>query len=531
MNDNNGVPRKKLVEFFLCSSTYPHLPTEIKHIQTHASDVFVADPYVYKIKKPVDFGFLDYSTLEKRKYFCEKEFELNKRLCCSAYIAVEEISIKDGKLKLGPGDETIEYSVMMNLLPEKYFLNNLLREGLVSNADILRIAGRLSDYYKSQTPSDIVSNYGQPEHIKSIIDDNISTSKQFINETITENSYSTLKSHNDLTFENKSNKFKKRMKDGWIRDCHGDLRLEHINLSNSDICIYDCIEFNEKFRYIDIASDVAFLSMDLDYNGYNKFAHIFIGEISRIMIDNNMNDVLDFYKCYRAIVRGKVETLKSLESEVPEEERTRARKNAESFYKLALKYALFGSRPAVVVVFGVIGTGKSTIAKALSEELSFDVITSDIVRKRISGIPKYERKFEGYSTGIYSSDVTEKTYSEIFDSAEDVIENGKSVIIDASFSKKKWRDRLIERITKMNSSLYFIQTEAPKNLIEQRLLSREKEQKTISDARLEILDRFISDYEQPAEINSEMLIKIDTSKPVLDNVRCVFNELLKRNHN
>jgi predicted kinase len=216
---------------------------------------------------------------------------------------------------------------------------------------------------------------------------------------------------------------------------------------------------------------------------------------------------------------------------VPEEERTRARKNAESFYKLALKYALFGSRPAVVVVFGVIGTGKSTIAKALSEELSFDVITSDIVRKRISGIPKYERKFEGYSAGIYSSDVTEKTYSEIFDSAEDVIENGKSVIIDASFSKKKWRDRLIERITKMNSSLYFIQTEAPKNLIEQRLLSREKEQKTISDARLEILDRFISDYEQPAEINSEMLIKIDTSKPVLDNVRCVFNELLKRNHN
>lgn len=531
MNDKNRVQRSEIIEFFLCPNSYPHSPNELKHIQTHASDVFVASPYVYKIKKPVDFGFLDYSTLEKRKYFCEKELELNKRLCCSAYIGIEEISLKDGRLKLGSGDETIEYSVVMNLLPEKYFLHNLLKEGMVSQADITRIAETLSGYYKSQIPSEIISNYGQPENIKSIIDDNISTSNQFLDETITINSYNTLKIYNDTIFKNKSGIFIKRMQDGWIRDCHGDLRLEHINLSNSDICIYDCIEFNEKFRCIDIASDVAFLSMDLDYNGYYQFSNFFIGEISGMVRDASINNVLDFYKCYRAIVRGKVESLKSIEPEVPEEERARARKNAESFYKLALKYALFGSKPVTIVAFGLIGTGKSTIAEALSKELSVDVITSDIVRKRISGIPKYERKFEGYDTGLYSSDVTEKTYNEMFNSAEINIKNGKSVIMDASFSKKKWRDRLVERITKLDSKVYFIKTEAPKNVIEQRLIAREKEQKTISDARLEILDRFIADYEEPAEINSEILITIDTSKPASDNIGYVFKELLRRKDN
>lgn len=531
MNDKNGIQRTDLIEFLLCPNTYPHSPNEIKHIQTHASHVFIAAPYVYKIKKPVDFGFLDYSTLEKRKFYCQKELELNKRLCCNAYICVEEISLKDGELKLGPGDETIEYSVKMNLLPEKYFLHNLLAEGAVSKDDFSKIAEKISDNYKSQIPSDNISKFGQPDNIKSIIDDNISTSKKFLNETITDNAHSTLKSYNENIFRNKTSIFIKRLQNGWIRDCHGDLRLEHINLSNSDICIYDCIEFNEKFRYIDIASDAAFLSMDLDYNGYYKLSEFFIGEISGLMTDNSINDVLDFYKCYRAIVRGKVETLKSLEPEVPEEERRRARKNADTFYKMALKYALFGSKPVTIVTFGVIGTGKSTIAKALSEELSFNVITSDIVRKRISGIPKFERKYEGYDTGIYSKDVTEKTYNEMFDIAEDIIKNGKSVIIDASFSKKKWRKKLVELTKKLDSILYFIHTKAPKPVIEQRLSAREVEEKTISDARLEILDRFISYYEKPAEISSKILITIDTSKPVSDNISYVFNELLRRNHN
>ncbi len=529
MKNKNGIERSKLIQFFLCPSSYPHSPTEVKHIQTHASDVFIAKPYVYKIKKPVDFGFLDYSTLEKRKFYCEKELELNKRLCCSAYLGIEEISIKDGVLKLGVGDQTIEYAVKMNLLPEEYFLHNLLSKNLAHEADFSRIAEKLASYYNNQIPSNNIIQYGHAEKIKEIIDENLALSKQFIGETMTPSAYRIIELYNDYIFQNKSGFFRKRMEAGWIRDCHGDLRLEHINLFSEDICIYDCIEFNEKFRYVDIASDIAFLSMDLDANGYSKFSMFLVSEISKIMMDDSIYDVLDFYKCYRAFVRGKVETIKALELEVPENERELARKSADSFFKLALKYALFGSRPVVVVAFGLIGTGKSTIAKVLSEELSFDIISSDIVRKRNSGISEFERKYEDYDTGIYSKNVTKKTYEEIFNNTEAHIDNGKSVIIDASFSKIKWRKSIIELTERLGIPLCFIQTQAPKNVIEQRLTTREKQEKTISDGRLDILDRFIADFEEPLEISKHSLITIDSTKPVLENIDIILNEILNRN--
>ncbi len=529
MKNKNGVERSRLIQFLLCPYSYSYSPAKVKHIQTHASDVFIAAPYVYKIKKPVDFGFLDYSTLQKRKHYCEKEVELNKKLCCTAYIGIEEISLKDGALALGTGDQTVEYAVKMNLLPEEYFLHNLLKNDKVSDADFSRIAEKLASYYNSQSSSEEISKYGEPETIKSVIDQNLDLAKQFIGKTISANAYRTIESYNNHIFQNRHDLFTKRIKGGRIRDCHGDLRLEHINLTDKEICIYDCIEFNERFRYIDIASDVAFLSMDLDYNGYNGFSTYFISEISRMMKDEEIYEVLDFYKCYRAFVRGKVESLKALELEVPGKEKVLARKSADSLFKLALKYALFGSNPVIIVVFGLIGTGKSTIAKALSEELSFDLISSDVVRKRISGISKFERKYDEYDTGIYSRDVTKKTYEEIFYNAKDLVNNGKSAIIDASFSKIKWRKSVVELTERLEVPLYFIQTQAPINLIEQRLVVREKQKNTISDGRLGILDRFISDLEEPLEISKKKLIAIDTTKPVLENIEFILNKVLSRN--
>ncbi len=531
MKNINEVDRSKLIQFFLCATSYPHSPSEIKHIQTHASDVFIAAPYVYKIKKPVDFGFLNYSTLEKRKYYCERELELNNRLCCKAYLGIEEVSLKDGVLKLGSGDQTIEYAVKMNLLPEEYFLDNLLIHDKVSEADFSGIAVKLADYYNSHGRCDGISEYGQPGRIKSVVAQNLGLSKLFIGKTLSASTYNIIESYDNHFLLNSASSFTKRLHDGWIRDCHGDLRLEHINLEGKDICIYDCIEFNQDFRYIDIASDVAFLSMDLDYNGYNKFSSLFISEICRLMKDKGIYEVLDFYKCYRAFVRGKVETLRALDSEVPETEKDIAQKKAISFFKLALKYALFGSKPVVIVVFGVIGTGKSTVAEALSEELSFDLISSDIMRKRISGLSKHERRYEEYDTGIYSKDVTSQTYKELLNSAEANINNSISTIIDASFSEAQWRRSIIAMAEALDVPFYFIQTQVPKDTIEQRLTIREKQEKTISDGRLEILDRFLLDFEEPDEISEENLIIIETTRPILENTEIILNEILRSNLN
>ena len=529
MKNNKEKIRSKIIQFFLCPSSYPHSPSQIKHIQTHASHVFIAAPYVYKIKKPVDFGFLDYSTLEKRKYYCEKELEYNKRLCCKAYMGIEEISLNNGALVFGTGDQTVEYVIKMNLLPEEYFLNNLLSDKKVSESDFSRIAEKLANYYNSQGHSEEISKYGNTEKIKSVIDQNLGLAKQFIGRTISASTYNIIVSYNNHFLFNNSSSITKRMEYSWIRDCHGDLRLEHINLANDDICIYDCIEFNESFRCIDIASDIAFLCMDLDFNGYNNFSTYFISEISRMMKDDGIYEVLDFYKCYRAFVRGKVESIKTYELEVPENEREFALYNADKYFKLALKYALFGSIPVVIVVFGVIGTGKSTVAKALSDELSFDLISSDVERKRITGIQKFERKYEEYDTGIYSRDVTKKTYEEIFKKIETLANNSKSVIIDASFSKKIWRDSIVELTERLDIPIYFIETQSPKNIIEQRLLARERQEKTISDGRLEILDRFLSDFEEPHEISEENFIIVDTRRPVIENTEKILNKILLSN--
>lgn len=531
MKTQNGIERSGLIEFLSTPSSYPHSPVQIEHIQTHASDVFMAPPFVYKVKKPIDLGFLDFSTLEKRRYYCEKEIELNKMLCSSAYLGIEEISLKNGMLRLGKGDETVEYAVKMNMLPEKYFLQNLLSENKVYETHFIRITNKLANFYKDQKSTKEIRERGLSKNIKTNIDENLALSKNFIGETVSPVAYTAIKFYNDCFFENKSDSFRMRMERDLIKDCHGDLRLEHINVAQEDICIFDCIEFNERFRYIDIASDIAFLAMDLDFNDYYSFSKFFVSEMSKVMKDDSIYEVLDFYKCYRAFVRGKVESIKALESEVPANERKLAFKKAESYFKLALKYALFGSGSVIIVTFGLIGSGKSTFAELFSEELSCEIVSSDIVRKKISGIPSKERKYEEYGSGIYSKDITERTYQELFDRAQKITKNGRPVILDASFSKRKWRECLIDRANSLDTPLYFLQTRAPKDVIEQKLLRRERQRTSVSDGRLEIFDRFICEFEEPTELRRKNLITIDTTKPLLDSMESTFKDIILRNLN
>jgi aminoglycoside phosphotransferase family enzyme/predicted kinase len=500
-----------LIEFLLNSSSYPHKPRYVKHIQTHASHVFIVPPYVYKIKKPVNFGFLDFSTLDKRKYYCEKEVELNSRLC-DVYLGVEEISVRDGDFVFGKGDETFEYAVKMKKLPERYFLKNLLRKSRVTKDDLLRVVEKLVEFYKRQPVMEHISDFGRPERIKISIDENFSLTKSFIGRTISKVAYDATKFYNDMFFEKKSHLFKERIRRGLIKDCHGDLHLEHINLRPQGTCIYDCIEFNERFRYIDIASDIAFLAMDLDYNGYNDFANFVISEISKRMEDEIIFEIIDFYKCYRAYVRGKVESIRSSETEIPGEERKASREKARKYFRLALNYALFGSRPALIVIFGLIGTGKSTLAHALSEELSCKVVSSDKVRKEIMGLRPTERRYEEFDKGIYAPNITDITYREVLNRGRREIESGKTVILDASFSRMKFRKLVLHEAEALGITIYFIQTKADERTIRKRLIEREEKSQVISDGRLEIFERFKEGFEEPDEVPKGKHLVISTNK-------------------
>jgi aminoglycoside phosphotransferase family enzyme/predicted kinase len=511
MIKQQGSSRTKLIQFLLNPLSYPHKPRNVKHLQTHISDVFIAPPFVYKVKKPVDFGFLDFTSLKKRKLYCEKEVYLNRRLC-DIYIGVEEISISGGAYRFGKGDTTIEYAVKMKRLKERYFLKNLIQTRNASLDDLRRIIEKLVEFYVSQSHDIGINDFGRPENIKSFIYGNISLIKNFIGNTISSATHEVIKFYNDMFFERYSSLFQDRIEKGFIKDCHGDLHLNNINITPEYVCIHDCIEFNDRFRFIDIASDIAFLAMDLDFNGRRDLATFVVLEISKRMHDETIFEVMDFYKCYRAVVRGKVESLKREEAIVPKREARSSRKRATDYFRLSLRYALFGSRPALIVIFGMIGTGKSTLAKLISRELACDVISSDKVRKEMLGILPTERRYESFDKGIYSEGTTDRVYNEIIRIGKRAAESGYTVIIDASFSKRKYR-RLVTRAAKsFGIPLFFVQTKASDRTIRERLLKREMARESISDARLDIFENFKQRFEQPSEVPKNRYLSVSTDK-------------------
>jgi uncharacterized protein len=530
MKTRNKIKRKLsfgLLEFLLNPSSYPHKPRYVTHIQTHASHVFIVPPYVYKIKKPVNFGFLDFSTLDKRKYYCEKEVELNGRIC-DAYLGVEEVSIRSGGFVLGKGDEAVEYAVKMRRLPERYFLRNLLKKGRISKDDLLRVVEKLAEFYKKQPVKEHISDFGRPERIRINIDENFSLAQSFVGKTISKITYDAIKFYNYMFFEKKTRLFEERIQKGLIKDCHGDLHIEHVNISPKGVCIYDCIEFNERFRYIDIASDIAFLAMDLDFNGYSDFANFIVTEISKRMEDGTIFEIIDFYKCYRAYIRGKVESIRSNELEIPRGEREISGETAERYFRLALKYALFGSRPVLIVIFGLIGTGKSTLARALSEELSCGVISSDEVRKEIMGISPNERRYEGFDKGIYSRNITDITYREVLNRGRRAIELGKIVILDASFSKRGLRKLVLHEAEALGALLYFIETKASEEAIKERLTKRESKGGAISDGRLGIFERFKEAFEEPSELPRDRHLVVRADKTLQETLTQALRGIISK---
>jgi aminoglycoside phosphotransferase family enzyme/predicted kinase len=526
MPNNESFSRRELIEFLLQPSSYPHKTPEVRHVQTHASDIFIAPPYVYKVKKPVDLGFLDFSTLDKRKHFCKIEVELNRRLCRGVYLGVEEITVKDGRLSFGGAGAAVDYAVKMRKLPERNFLINLLGMGKITEAELRRLSQKLVDFYVKQPPRHEVLAYGRSERIKINIEENLVLSEKFTGKTISREAYESLKYYNEIFFRDKADIFGRRIEGNFIKDCHGDLHLDHINIGPKDICIYDCIEFNERFRYIDTASDIAFLAMDLDYNEYPGFARFIVNEISVSMNDSSIYDVMDFYKCYRAFVRGKVDSIKAYEPEVPDEEKRASRERAKKYFRLALRYALFGSRPIVIVIFGMIGTGKSTLASLLGEELSCRIVSSDAVRKEITGTPSGEKRYDRWGGGIYTEDITRTTYGEIISRALGRLDEEGFVILDASFSKRRWRDTLMRRAMEKKAGVLFIRTTAPEDVIVERLVRREREVTSVSDARVSILESFISEWEEPEEIKGRFYFETDTNREERDALRRVLMSII-----
>ncbi len=323
----------------LNTAIYPENPKKVEFSETHISLLFFTENHVYKVKKPVDFGFLDFTTLEKRNFYCHQEVELNRRLSTGVYLGVVAISEKDGCISLDGRGEVIEYAVKMRRISEDRLMSRLVEEEKITEQMIARVAGKLAEFYRAAESNDEISSYGKPGRIRQDTDENFHQTRAYIGLTIPRDDFDAIeRATNDFLREKRAT-FERRTAEGKIRDCHGDLRAEHIYLEDQ-ILIIDCIEFNQRFRYTDVAADIGFLAMDLDYQGRSDLSRHLIDSYIRMSGDQDIMRVLDFYKCYRAYVRGKVESFRLDDPNIPQGEKEEVIKRARRFFRLSNGYAV-----------------------------------------------------------------------------------------------------------------------------------------------------------------------------------------------
>jgi aminoglycoside phosphotransferase family enzyme len=334
------MSESKMIDDLLQPSAYPEQTAKIKLAQTHISTVFIGDEYVYKIKKPVNFGFLDFSTLEKRKYYCEQEVELNSRFSEGVYLGVSPVTFDGTKHAINGKGKIVDYAVKMRRLSDDDLLKTRFRGGTINSEDIARIGKAIAGFHKKSKRSKEIDEFGKIDAVKLNTGENFEQTEEFIGDSISKEQFFGLKNWTDAFYKENQELFAQRVKNGKIRDCHGDLHMEHVCLTDP-IIIFDCIEFNERFRYIDILSDLAFLLMDLEFNGGLKQSEqLYDAYIknSDEQDDGLVYQLINFYKVYRAYVRGKVNSFILKDSKIPDDKKNEARKTAQKYFALAHSY-------------------------------------------------------------------------------------------------------------------------------------------------------------------------------------------------
>jgi len=487
---------------------------QVTFIETHISWVLLHEEVVYKLKKPVELGFLDFSTLALRKQACEREVELNRRLAPEVYLGVVPVYRRDGRLDL-EGGELVDWAVHMRRLDDRDRADVRLAEGRLQPADVARIAARLAEFHEA-APSDATTTaFGQPEAIAVNVRENFDQTAGSLRRYVTDAQAAELADHQLAEIERHAGRFEARAAAGRVRDGHGDLRLEHVYLGDDgSITVLDCIEFNDRFRYADVASDLGFLAMDLSAHGHVELAEHLLAQYAQHSGDYDLYGVIDFYQGYRAFVRGKIATFVADDPSIDAAHRSRAVASARRCFMLALatgRSALLG--PRVVAVGGVIASGKSTISGRLSLEMSAPVVDADRTRKQMLGVRATQPVHDGSWSGAYDPKFTEEVYAEVFRRAGVVLDSGRSVLVDASFRSRALRRRARALATDHGVPFRMVECRIDHATAKARLRERAKHA-SVSDGRLEIFDDFVAKWETIDELGPDEHVVLDTAAPV-----------------
>jgi aminoglycoside phosphotransferase family enzyme/predicted kinase len=502
-----------LIERLLDPAAYPHPVEAVTLIQTHVSYLLLAGPYAYKVKKPVDMGFLDFRTLADREHFCRRELTLNRRLCPTMYLAVVPIVEAAGQVRVGGDGPPVEWAVQMLRLPAERMLPALLAAGAVTPADVTRIAERLAAFHATAATGAEIDAFGAPATVRHNIEENFAQLQPFVGQTLPPGHARRLADAADTFLRDHPGLFADRIQRHHIRDCHGDVHAGSICLTD-DLAIFDCIEFNDRFRYGDVAAEVAFLAMDLDHYGRADLAWAFVAAYARAAGDHGLASLLDFYKAYRAVVRGKVESFRSAQASVPEPERQAAAAAAREYFDLAFTYAGGVARPALLITCGLMGTGKTALAGALARRLALVHLSADATRKRLGGLRPTDHAYTAFGQGLYSPEMSRRTYDALLADAYTWLGRGCSVVIDASFKRAGERARARALAASLDVPFAAVECVCPAAIVRQRVTDRLTAPGTLSDARWELYAAQRADFDPVVDLHPDEHLTVDTTAPL-----------------
>ncbi|KHE91725.1 MAG: AAA family ATPase [Candidatus Scalindua rubra] len=502
----------------LKAECFKHSVSRIELIETHISWVVLTGEFAYKIKKPVNFGFLDFSTLEKRRLCCEQELRLNRRLAAELYLDVVTINGSVDRPLVSSEGEVIEYAVKMLQFNQDAQLDNRLASGRLNLEHMDVIARMVANFHQAIEVATAATDYGNSDVVYQPVEENFMQIRQHLDTALYAETLDSLQQWSSAEFARLEAVFTRRKRDGFVRECHGDMHLRNMlwlkhgahKTSAGRPVAFDCIEFNDRLRWIDVHSEIAFLIMDLQDRQQHQLAHRFLNTYLEASGDYEGLRILPFYLCYRALVRAKVDALRLEQENIEHSAQGALRAEFESYLGLATSYT---RRPAprLIIMRGVSASGKSTVSQQLLDVLGAVRIRSDVERKRLFHIPTDNTGANAIASGIYSEQASERTYAKLAGLASAVIAAGYSVIVDAAFIQYDQRKAFQALAVRMAIPYIIIEVTAPNEVLRKRIMARKHD---VSDADLAVLEHQLSIWQALESAELSTSISVNTAKVV-----------------
>ncbi|MGB5708898.1 MAG: AAA family ATPase [Arenicellales bacterium] len=480
---------------------------EVEIVETHISWVVLAGEYAYKFKKPVDLGFVNFTSIERRAYYCEEEIRLNRRLAPDLYVGVVKITgpLESPELE-GPG-EVLDYAVKMSRFPADRELSHMIKTRLPPPEAFYQLATDLAVFHDSVAIADQQSSFANPDVLASVEMDNFKVINKFIHEPGLLARLQSLEAWTKTSLINLEKNFHHRKLAGRVRECHGDLHLGNLVYLNDQIIPFDCLEFNPGLRWIDVASELAFLLMDLFVNQYERIGRMMLDRYLESSGDYELVTLLQHYLVYRAMVRAKVSCLQR-----PGDNESNDRQGDFIRY---LDFAERITAPVyglkLIITCGFSGSGKTWISNHLVERATVIRVRSDVVRKQMHGLGLAESSESGIDSGIYTRSATQDVYQELGRLVDLILDAGYSVVVDASFLRKEHRDKFAALAEKHAVMFTILHIDAPYDVLASRIDARQQSGSDASEAGMAVVDNQRLYYDSLDSMESEHAVKIDST--------------------